>query len=780
MICALLVFGRSAIGADWVYVPIESELQKGDIILTKSNGYIAPIIEGLGEYWNHVVMVTDPTPGNITMRDCYVTDDEINDTEERRDHRIRVTVDWGSLGETLIHAYHTDLPVGLNSVKLSNLKPGMQTLTGDELIKKSKKTDRNFARLTTRTEANKEILANIAEEMKKLDGYYILHAYVKMLNYEPVSVLNPDAVANVIGTGSHCSGAVWWAAHNAGIDLNIGVDDDTELISMLAEAMFTNLAALIKKKIEDEVDEKADEKLDESPALGWAIRQVRDKAKRHLIHNEKMHEKMANQVINTFLFNKSEDQTDYWRVHVSEVVREAMSPDQLLMVGIPNPDGNFTGIQTYSPYDAIEDYTDYSKLTDANGEPVSGYYMKYTRGDESDEVPVDPRTGEPPQMVLYSQMKDILFKDNPACDEISFAEDFEIIPIPEEYGGRLSRTLRFYITNQTPYTPLQLLGTAPVSVFGDDEISVACQPAGIVNPYERSTFDVNFSFDPAYPGDYLAMVSIPNNDPARSDYHMSLKLRGVNKSYFTDIPIYYNQCDDSDDFSNPLIGAQFGSLMTERNRGDAAGLRYIAARFGTGLQVWNRNKTDECYQWARIHPFSDTFTEDKPDLSRGTCAFWASANGEWSHEGDDDTDVYGEVNFYLTDTTYFRMHASSGGHVASVQFYVQGRPIVGTMNIPKKEFASIIVQWDLLEGFPDGTNMRFYCNGNLYGSRATVSPADINNFMQNFYLISRTNNGGDERPDHDGYGCIDNIIFWNKIVNPASILSINGPKRTIE
>ncbi|MBN1495630.1 MAG: hypothetical protein JXA07_02605 [Spirochaetes bacterium] len=241
-------------------------------------------------------------------------------------------------------------------------------------------------------------------------------------------------------------------------------------------------------------------------------------------------------------------------------------------------------------------------------------------------------------------------------------------------------------------------------------------------------------------------------------------------AYYIDSPVYYSQCENENDFFEPMIGSEFDPCIVKTRKGSAAGWTYIPAPFNYGLQVYNRNKTDGCYARAWVYPFNNIAITNKPDLSRGTCAFWASANGEWSHEGDDDTDVYGEVFFYLADRTYFRIHASSDGHVCSVNFYVKGAPIFGGTTVPKKQFISVIVQWDLVEGFTDGTNFRFYCNGTLHPWSSSLVPDDINNFVQYFYLQSRTNNGGEERPDRAGYGSIDNIILWNKIVASSDIL----------
>jgi hypothetical protein len=302
--------------------------------------------------------------------------------------------------------------------------------------------------------------------------------------------------------------------------------------------------------------------------------------------------------------------------------------------------------------------------------------------------------------------------------------------------------------------PIGLISVSGSVVSGSTEGPVDVSAGGYT--FNRLTRNTNYH-----------IIVVASNSEGYSVRQINQK----NNLYYIGKPIYYNQCEDEDDFFNPDIGSEFGPKITHSQKGDAAGWRYTPSQFNNGLQVWNRNKTDEYYARAWIYPFSETPIANKPDLSRGTCAFWTSANGEWRHEGND-TDIYGEVLFYLAENTYFKIRANSNGDVASVEFFVQGSLIAGGITVRKKEFIPIIIQWDLVDGFSDGTNVRFYCKGNPYSVISTLSPADINNYVQYFYLQSHTNNGGDHRPATPGYGSIDNIIFWNTIVDVSDILKI--------
>jgi hypothetical protein len=812
--------------ARWVWVPdstTRGQLKKGDVVLQHSSGTIGPILTGLGQFFSHTLVATDDQ-GH--MRHCTVDESTFKGGTGallKQDKRIKV---YSKDGLINLYDEHLKLPAKIDPVLLANLLPGITNyqddynkdseITPEETVIKKKA---NSVRLTVRDEADRGRLEQIAEEMKRMEGFYILHAYINMERYEPtVNNLSPVFDYNNISTnGTTCSGAIWWADKRTRMDggeMNLGYFD-SQVIRNCADMMYVKLEEEFDKLITQSINDSfAEERANtmqisedemkwqsmvsflsplflgiDGGAIGMVFYDVLFKLEDYILGNVKrqvreyltgngsddynLPDKLANQVINTFLFNRYEDTSNYWHTQLQEMgdsfASIAVSPDNLMMAGMPNPENNFTGVQTEqtSPYNAIEDFT-----------PTGGYYTKLENGPPTD-IPVDTDTGEPPAMLVYENLTDL----NNLSLGGNLRQEFEIVPIPLDLGGKHSRTIDFFIKDGSEHTPLSLTGNPLVSLVpaipGQDQISIVRQPAlNMINAGARTRFSLQFAFDPGAPGIYTTRVAIPNNDPFRRAYYFTLSMVGINNSYFVDNPIYYNQCEDRDDFFNPLIGSQFGSKIVEAQRGDYGGYSYSQGKFNNGLRVYNENKYEDRYAQASIYPFDNVVKEDKPDLSRGTCAFWTNASGKWRHAGDW-TEVNSYVYFYLTSDTYFIMHAPDTGDVCTINFFVRGNKIFGGTTVPKDKIASIIVQWDLVDGFSDGTNIRFYCNGNQYSNASTLAPADINNFLQYFNLLSKTTKGGDERAT-GSHASIDNIIIWNKVINASSITSINKPKQTIE
>ncbi len=633
-----------------------------------------------------------------------------------------------------------DLPLQFNEKMLTNLIPGITDhgrdkngngyIEPDEVRKFEGRN--NAARLTIRDESKRPLLENIAEAVKTLKGFYILNAYQNIERFEPKSTIYFDN-RGISTNGSMCSGTIWWADKLARIgyddkEMNVGTYD-AETISNNAYQLFTILKTAFHDSIEEVINNKFKEEkphyqstLDADDAnlaenytesffklalhtmydvglyflSDYIWNDLKRQVKNYLFSEYDAPTKLANQIINTFLFNRYDDLTDYWREHLDETLGSAtVSPDNLLMVGMPSPNNTFNGVQTANSsfYDAIEDYKN-------NG----GYYYKFTEpGDVT--APVDTRTGEPPSICVYENTETAHVLPN----GVELNAEFEIIPIPEELGGKHSKTMSYSIKNDGFATPLELIGTPPVNLSGASQFNIAHQPNyTMIDGGARTKFGIEFAFDPAQPGTYSTVISIPNSDENNAAYSCTLKIKGINESYFIDNPIYYNQCENEDDLFNPLIGAQFGSKAVESHSGDYAGFAYIPGKFNNGYRVINRNRKGGRYGQALVYPFGDTFDEDKPDLSRGTCAFWADANGEWRHK-DDDTAVDSMMLFSLVDA---------------------------------------------------------------------VTTDKINESAQVFLLKSWTRNGGDYRVD-DSHASIDNIIFWNKIVDAESIAAIYKPKDTL-
>lgn len=59
-------------------------------------------------------------------------------------------------------------------------------------------------------------------------------------------------------------------------------------------------------------------------------------------------EKIANQIVNTFGFDRATDTSDYWRSYIGAVTATANAPDHLILSSYTNPSGHNVGVQTTS------------------------------------------------------------------------------------------------------------------------------------------------------------------------------------------------------------------------------------------------------------------------------------------------------------------------------------------------------------------------------------------------------------------------------------------------
>jgi hypothetical protein len=420
------------------------------------------------------------------------------------------------------------------------------------------------------------------------------------------------------------------------------------------------------------------------------------------------------------------------------------------MAGMPNLNNDFTGGQTEnsSYYNAIEDYSE-----------SGGYYIKI-----GDDAPVDPRlAGENPEIVVYSD------ESMHAPDGGNYTTDFEIIPMPEEDGGKISKTIRFSIKNNNLVTPLELTGTPLVHINGDESFELLQQPlAPLIAGGSRATFDLRFTSDPESPGIYSTLITIPNSDPLHADYTCTVSINAINNTYFVDSPIYYNQCESEDDFLFPLIGSQFEPEEDKKWNGGKKGWDFVSHTFGKGYRVYCRGRDSRNYAKALIYPF----TVEKPSLSKGTCAYWASSQGAWRGK-DRNTWLDSKVLFRLTDSVYTIIHTKNKHDNGRAYLVVDGVSY-GVCSVPANSIAQYILQWDLVDGFNDGTNLKFYCNGQLQAStKSSLTVDEVNNVKQYFQLeATNTNDGSHSAKSPGATAIIDNIIIWNTVVDPETIIAI--------
>ena len=428
---------------------------------------------------------------------------------------------------------------------------------------------------------------------------------------------------------------------------------------------------------------------------------------------------------------------------------------------MPSPNGIFWGEQTRntSYYNAIEDYT-----------TSGGYYIELEEA--PDNAPENPslEQGLPAKIAIATSDSTTV----PNNGEINL--DFELIPMPEEYGGMTSKRMRFNVKNNSLVTPLELTGEPAVSLSGDAAFDITSQPPDIVDQKARASFEILFTGLPDAPGSYSTVFTIPNSDPDNSLYQTSININAINEAYFTENPIYYNQLEDEDDIYHPLIGHPNKGKLTVTAYGPYHLEKNNQAKFNKGYGVYEFSKTCGHFSMAEIHPFGKSFYEDKPDLSVGTCAFWAKSKGGWRGDGKN-THLSSRISFNLNNDISIKIYSENIQNTLITLVSMGNIKFSGS--VIRNSMVPYVLQWDFTDGFSDGTNVRFYYDGALRCSVvADVLPSSINSYMQNFVLMAINTKSGDNRDIANSE--LDNIIFWNNIVNPFQVMAINSPKTDIE
>ncbi|MCP4134730.1 MAG: S8 family serine peptidase [bacterium] len=250
----------------------------------------------------------------------------------------------------------------------------------------------------------------------------------------------------------------------------------------------------------------------------------------------------------------------------------------------------------------------------------------------------------------------------------------------------------------------------------------------------------------------------------RLNVYNALQLRRTN--YGSPIRVYDNACENMGQFFDPLTGG----VYTESRKGGYTFVNFTPVVHGTSLLVGTHGKSKGDFCQALVLPFNNTY---KPDLSRGSCSFYARATGQWRGKGDD-TYVSSNVYFYLTDSIYVRVYGPAKSDYCYIYFYSNGT-LAASKTVSKHAVSHIFMQWDFTGGLGDGNHVRFYFNGSLAASSASASPgtdwARVKQFSQYFRLISRCDNGGDYRTNGVS-AVIDSIRFWSGI---AGLSDVNAP-----
>ncbi|MFX1385438.1 MAG: hypothetical protein ACFFBP_23720, partial [Promethearchaeota archaeon] len=223
-------------------------------------------------------------------------------------HIDKVKIDWNTLFGLKI------FPKSFVAESLSNGMPGFITQTIDEAF--FSKTPDFYVEngYILRPTPDKEdeyrpLLHKIADKMANLDGYYRLNSYVEINQQD-------DSTLRMKSRGTICSGAVYFAHKFCGKKMNL-VKIPEDKVKQGVKNIYKYLWKMAEQKY---------------GILGVSLMKLTE-----------IGEKLANQVINTYLADRSFDTTDWWKVNIRSA--HTIAPDHLLPKGVLNPDNNAIGAQ---------------------------------------------------------------------------------------------------------------------------------------------------------------------------------------------------------------------------------------------------------------------------------------------------------------------------------------------------------------------------------------------------------------------------------------------------
>ena len=267
--------------------------KKGDIVLTSNYPLTYQFLKVIGGYWGHCGMVMDDK--GTTIRHCNIHMDEIK-------------IDWHAILGVKIY------PKGFVPDNLSNGMPGFITQTIDEAFF-SKKPDFFIENgfilkpLEQNEEKFRPYLHKIADKMAEIDGYYRLSSLINLNQQD-------DSNQRKKNRGTSCSGAIYFAHKFCGKEMNLA-EISTDKIKKMAENVRNYLWTIAKEQY---------------GVIGSSLLKISD-----------LGTKMGNQVVNTYIADKSSDYTDWWKRNIVSTV--TIAPDHILPIGVKNPDGNAIGVQ---------------------------------------------------------------------------------------------------------------------------------------------------------------------------------------------------------------------------------------------------------------------------------------------------------------------------------------------------------------------------------------------------------------------------------------------------
>ncbi|MCX8122751.1 MAG: hypothetical protein N3F66_01135 [Spirochaetes bacterium] len=301
-IVVLIVFVCSTVFAgQWVYKPMSINAQKGDIILSTSPGFIMDLLAILGCYWSHSGMAVD-NGFNIRHNTMYVSE---------------VPIEYNYIW------FIKTTPKRMDPNRLSNGLPGILTEDIDTTYNVTKNFHAAGGAVLKPTAANealyRQYLQLAADKLLYVKAYYRVNAYVNMYQLDYVNYY-------ITGRGNHCSGTCWYANYFAGKTMNVAYIPPS-LVTQCAFNLYNSVKNMVR---------------DEAGGFGAFIIDIEG------LFGTGADEKIANQIVNTFGWDRSWDTSAYWRSYINQKSATANAPDHLLLYTYKNPSGYYPGVQTTS------------------------------------------------------------------------------------------------------------------------------------------------------------------------------------------------------------------------------------------------------------------------------------------------------------------------------------------------------------------------------------------------------------------------------------------------
>jgi len=301
IVVAILMISSTLFAGQWVYRPMSINAQKGDVILSTGEGFIHDLLSILGCYWSHSGMAVDDGY-KIRHNTMYVSE---------------VPIEYNYIW------FIKTTPKRLNPDRLANGLPGILTEDIDTTYNSTHNFNAAGGAVLKPKAANesayRSLLRTAADTLNYLKGYYRVNAYVNMYQLDYVNYL-------IKGRGNHCSGTCWYANYYSGKAMNVA-SIPPNLVALCANSLYNSVKAMVR---------------DEAGGFGAFIIDIEG------LFGSGADVKIANQIVNTFGFDRSSDTSDYWKSRIGSVSAVANAPDHLLLYNYTNPNGKNPGVQNES------------------------------------------------------------------------------------------------------------------------------------------------------------------------------------------------------------------------------------------------------------------------------------------------------------------------------------------------------------------------------------------------------------------------------------------------